>query len=71
MPSSEKLKISDVPKKFPYFATKRPLYYMSRENLIRFNSIQRLFPTVNSPFQNKISFSGVHNHKIVDIGQRK
>ncbi len=27
MPSSEKLKISDVPKKFPYFVTKRPLYY--------------------------------------------
>ena len=27
MPSSEKLKIGDVPKKFPYVATKRPLYY--------------------------------------------
>ena len=29
MPSSEKLKIGDVPKKFPYVATKRPLYYMN------------------------------------------
>ena len=31
MPSSEKLKIGDVPKKFPYVATKRPLYYTERK----------------------------------------
>ena len=31
MPSSEKLKIGDAPEKFPYVATKRPLYYTERK----------------------------------------
>ena len=40
MPSSEKLKIGDVPKKFPYVATKRPLYYTERKASIRNNPAQ-------------------------------
>ena len=40
MPSSEKLKIGDVLKKFPYLATKRPLYYTEHRASIRNNPAQ-------------------------------
>ena len=41
MPSSEKLKIGDVPK-FPYVATKRPLYYTERKDKMTTKSFQSI-----------------------------
>lgn len=40
MPSSEKLKRSDVPEKSSYLATKRPLYYIEHRFSIRNNPAQ-------------------------------
>ena len=40
MPSSEKLKRSDVPEKSSYLATKRPLYYIEHRSSIRNNPAQ-------------------------------